>query len=147
MTATPLFRHLLPALAGTLLAAAAHAQPAQQPLTGQMLGGPAPAPVAAPAATTAAHGQVMPTVDLTRSPPLTDAPPPPPRPARSAVGDTTRDLFRLQASGQQAGARLPILGDQASASYARYIKSFEQEIPEFFETGVGKAKSGSASSP
>ncbi|MGE6333517.1 DUF3613 domain-containing protein [Stenotrophomonas sp. NPDC077659] len=146
MTATPLFRRLLPALAGTLLVAAAHAQPAQQPLTGQMLGSP-------PAATTAptAHAQALPTVDLAQPAPpppaLAEAPPPPPRASRSGIGDTTRGLFRLQASGQQAGARLPILGDQASASYARYMKSFDHEIPDFFETGVGKARSGAASSP
>lgn len=142
MTATPLFCRLLPALAATLLAAAAHAQAAQQPLTGQMLGGPAPT----------AHGQALPTVDLTRPappppPPVTEPPPPPPRASRSEIGDTARGLFRLQASGQQAGARLPILGDQASASYARYMKSFDHEIPEFFETGVGKVKSGTASGP
>ena len=145
MIATPLFCRLLPALAGTLLVAAvAHAQPAQQPLTGQMLGGQAPAATPAPAA----HEQALPTVDLTRPapPPLSEAPPPP-RPPRSGIGDTTRSLFRLQASGQQAGARLPILGDQASASYARYLKSFDHEIPEFFETGVGKTRAGSASSP
>ncbi|HHA2715349.1 TPA: DUF3613 domain-containing protein, partial [Stenotrophomonas maltophilia] len=67
------------------------------------------------------------------------------RPGRSRIGDTTRDLFRLQASGQQAGQRLPILGDQATLSYARYMKSFEHEIPDFFETDVAKSKGSSSS--
>ncbi len=60
-------------------------------------------------------------------------------------GATVRHLFQLQASGTQAGARLPILGDQATASYARYLKSFEHEIPEFFETDVTPASGASGS--
>ena len=67
------------------------------------------------------------------------------RPVRSQIGDTTRSLFRLQASGQQAGQHLPILGDQATLSYARYMKSFEHEIPDFFETDVAKSKGSSSS--
>jgi hypothetical protein len=69
----------------------------------------------------------------------------PAAPRRNEVGDATRQLFQLQASGQQAGARLPILGDQATASYARYLKSFEQDIPAFFDTDVGSSKSTSNS--
>jgi hypothetical protein len=72
------------------------------------------------------------------------APPATPR-ARLQSGDTTRNLFRLQASGQQAGQRLPILGDQATLSYARYLKSFEHEIPDFFETDVARSKDASSS--
>ena len=36
----------------------------------------------------------------------------------------------------------PILGDQAAASYQRYLKSFEHEIPEFLKTSVKKDVSG-----
>ncbi|MEG0186380.1 MAG: DUF3613 domain-containing protein, partial [Stenotrophomonas sp.] len=38
---------------------------------------------------------------------------------------------------------LPILGDQATASYARYLKSFQYEIPQFFETGVTQSAGSS----
>ncbi len=145
MTATHLTRRLLPVLACLLIAGAAQAQ--QQPLTGQMLGGSSPAPALQPL-----QSEALTTVDLSASAPptpaaiaATDAGTPVVRPVRSQIGDTARGLFRLQASGQQAGQRLPILGDQATLSYARYIKSFEHEIPDFFETDVAKSKGTSSS--
>lgn len=153
MTAKPSFPSLLPMMALFAVAAGAQAQTAQQPLTGQMLGG-APSVASTPAPLQA---ESLATVDLAAAPPApvpsaahravaaADPLPAAPRPARSEVGDATRQLFRLQASGQQAGARLPILGDQATASYARYLKSFEHEIPDFFETGVGKSNGASRS--
>lgn len=147
MTATLLTRRLLPVLACLLIAGAAQAQ--QQPLTGQMLGGSSPAPASQPL-----QSEALTTVDLSAPAPpapaaiaATDAAAPVVRPARSQIGDTARGLFRLQASGQQAGQRLPILGDQATLSYARYIKSFEHEIPDFFETDVAKSKGTSSSGP
>jgi hypothetical protein len=131
----------------TLLAAAllacAGAMAQQRPLTGQMLGD-AP-PTAAPAAQM----------------PGPAAPPPPPLPSRAVlpplpgsaplapllsprpqIGDTTRALLQLQASGASAGPRLPILGDQASLSYARYLESFTHPIPEFLDTSVRKQVTG-----
>ncbi|HFK2884894.1 TPA: DUF3613 domain-containing protein [Stenotrophomonas maltophilia] len=150
MSAMPLTRHLLPALACLLLTGGAQAQ--QQPLTGQMLGGSTPA---APASQPL-QSESLATVDLATPPApvpqaapaavaITDGNTSAARPGRSQIGDTTRDLFRLQASGQQAGQRLPILGDQATLSYARYMKSFEHEIPDFFETDVAKSKGTSSS--
>lgn len=124
-----------------LSAAAAAAQ--QAPVTGRMLGDPVvpsrteaqvPAPPAADAARPSAPGPV---------------PPPAYRAASVATpsgepGQATRDLIRLQASGTQAGPGLPVLGDQARASYARYLKSFEHELPEYFENTVGTStKAGS----
>jgi len=67
------------------------------------------------------------------------APAPPPR---LKAGDATRQLLQLQASGTQAGRALPILGDQATASYQRYLKSFDHELPVFFENDVGKSIQG-----
>ncbi|PJL13179.1 hypothetical protein B9Y72_10475 [Stenotrophomonas maltophilia] len=152
MTSTPLIRCLLPVLAGLSFAAVVQAQTPQQPLTGQMLGGAAPAPAAAPL-----HSEPLATVDA--SPPPAAAPIAAPatpearpdfggtqlQPNTSQIGDTTRSLFRLQASGEVAGARLPILGDQATSSYARYLKSFQYDIPQFFETDVAKSAGSSRS--
>lgn len=152
MTCTPLIRYLLPMLASLSFAAAAQAQMPQQPLTGQMLGGAAPAPGAAPL-----HSEPLATVDvspLPATPPIATpaAPETKPdfggtqlQPNTSQIGDTTRSLFRLQASGEVAGARLPILGDQATSSYARYLKSFQYDIPQFFETDVAKSAGSSRS--
>lgn len=144
MTAMTLIRRLLPAVTCCLLATGAHAQAPQAPLTGQMLGGgQAAGPAVAPQ-----QAEALATVDLAAPAPPPAMPTAPPAPVaaapaaprRNEVGDATRQLFQLQASGQQAGARLPILGDQATASYARYLKSFEQDIPAFFDTDVGSSK-------
>ncbi|WP_447897422.1 DUF3613 domain-containing protein [Stenotrophomonas sepilia] len=153
MTTMRQIRRLLPVLCCLLVAGAVQAQ--QQPLTGQMLGGPSPSP----AGTVPMQAEPLPTVELaapaasaevTGAQPATvandvaPAPPAAPR-ARLQSGEATRNLFRLQASGQQAGQRLPILGDQATLSYARYLKSFEHEIPDFFETDVSRSKDASSS--
>lgn len=155
MTTMRQIRRLLPVLCCLLVAGAVQAQ--QQPLTGQMLGGPSPSPagtvpmqaeplptveLAAPAASAEVTGAHASTIATDVAP--LSAPPAAPR-ARLPSGEATRNLFRLQASGQQAGQRLPILGDQATLSYARYLKSFEHEIPDFFETDVSRSKDASSS--
>lgn len=146
------------ALAATCLlwASSSAAQPPQPPLTGQMMGGPLPAVPAPVRAPPPAPAQQLPTVDLTApavattaSAVSTQAAAPAAQstvaPVPTGNGATVRHLFQLQASGTRAGARLPILGDQATASYARYLKSFEHEIPEFFETDVTPASGASGS--
>lgn len=118
---------------GCLLACAL--APAQQrPLTGQMLGDTA-APRTEVPATVPAPPPMPPATPMPAPAPLA----PPPRPQ---IGDTTRALLRLQASGAQAGAHLPMLGDQASLSYARYLQSFTHPIPEFLDTSVRKDITG-----
>ena len=57
-------------------------------------------------------------------------------PIKREFGQATRDLLHLQASGTAAAKKLPILGDQASASYKRYIDSFKHPLPEHFEEAV-----------
>ncbi|WP_171957159.1 DUF3613 domain-containing protein [Stenotrophomonas maltophilia] len=153
MTAMRQTRRLLPVLCCLLVAGAVQAQ--QQPLTGQMLGGPSlSAPAAAPmqaeplpsldiAAPSASAGEAT-AQATTIANDIAPASPAAPR-ARLPSGEATRNLFRLQASGQQAGQRLPILGDQATLSYARYLKSFEHEIPDFFETDVSRSRDASSS--
>jgi len=111
----------------------------QAPLTGQMLGGQDAAP-ATPAVLAVAPPAVTDPLPMASAPVERYAPPPPP--PRTEIGQTTRDLLRMQAEGTHAGPRLPILGDQAAASYQRYLKSFEHEIPEFLKTSVKKDVSG-----
>lgn len=136
------FRRALPVplLMVLLLATFAHAQ--QRPLTGSMLtreaAQPAPAAVRPPAAApTTSAPEIAPAAAATPARPVTgsvpeDAATPPPQ----AIGRTTRDLLRLQASNDRPGNHLPILGDQATASYRRYLDSFDHPLPEFFETNV-----------
>ncbi|WP_422506915.1 DUF3613 domain-containing protein [Stenotrophomonas sp. GZD-301] len=133
----------LRALAGLAVAAtlllAVDARAQQPPLTGRMLADPAappPPPAAAPASATPATGS-----GDEWQPPRALAPSPAPAPTR--IGDATRALLQLQADGTHGGTRLPILGDQAAASYTRYLKSFEHEIPEYMKTNVRKDVSGS----
>lgn len=124
------------ALLWLALAAASAAGAQQRPLTGQMLGEPG-APPTTPAAAPAARPAPVP---VTTPAPLVLA-----LPARAHIGDTTRALLQLQASGEHAGGHLPILGDQASLSYARYLQSFSHPIPEYLEKSVRKDVSGSGS--
>ncbi|MFT4246416.1 MAG: DUF3613 domain-containing protein [Pseudomonas sp.] len=63
------------------------------------------------------------------------------KPPKREIGDATRALLRMQAEGTYAGGALPILGDQASRSYKRYIASFEHAIPEHFEQTVSSTNS------
>lgn len=54
------------------------------------------------------------------------------------VGDATRYLLRQQTEGSQGGNSLPMLGDEASAAYRRYLKSFDHPIPDFYDTTLSK---------
>lgn len=56
---------------------------------------------------------------------------------RPAVGETTQQWLQLQKSGEQAPQDpRPLSGEVAKRNYQRYLKSFETEVPEQFETGV-----------
>jgi hypothetical protein len=117
---------------------ATHAQ--QTPITGQML---------APAASAPASEDALPT----------SAPPAAPMQAalsnntaevKTQVGEVTHQLLNMQSQGTHAGKRLSTPGPEASASYERYLKSFEHPIPDFYDTAVSKnggTSSGSSSSP
>jgi hypothetical protein len=64
------------------------------------------------------------------------------------IGDATLSILALQRSGQLAAPPQPMLGVQASAAYARYLKSFDHPIPEHLDSSVGTvggATSGGAS--
>jgi hypothetical protein len=129
-----------------LLAAPAFAQQ-QVPLTGNMLGGRETSATATYTPQTSIRPNLKPSSGT--APPQTASYAPPaqgddPPPAR--IGDTTRQILRMQAEGSRAGRPLPILGDEASASYKRYLKSFDHDIPEFFQTTVDKNSSGGTGS-
>lgn len=125
-------RHTLLAALGLALALPAAAQ--QTPVTGQMMDGqtpvatPVPAPppqrVAPPAASAGYANANM--------PPLADVG------DDGGIGSTTRQLLRMQTSGSQAGQPLPMLGDEATAAYRRYMQSFNHPIPEFFQSAVNR---------
>ncbi|WP_336695338.1 DUF3613 domain-containing protein [Delftia acidovorans] len=51
------------------------------------------------------------------------------------IGGGTLRLLEMQHSQPGQRAR-PIAGEQARRSYARYLKSFETEIPALYKTGV-----------
>ncbi|KRF02113.1 hypothetical protein ASG87_11565 [Frateuria sp. Soil773] len=151
-----------------LLALPALSMAQQQPLTGQMMAGYPPAdtapaqppPNVAPATAPRTVPAPRPARVASQRPPL----PPPAQPMPAApmptnsmdapepedtgmpvslqdtrIGETTRQLLQMQADDRRAGTRLPVLGDEASASYRRYLKSFDHAIPEFYETNVGKS--------
>lgn len=111
-----------------MLAGAAAAQTTQPPLTGERMG----TGVAPPASTP---------LPPTTSPFETIAPPPAEgTPARREVGDATRALLRLQAAGTYAAPARPMLGDQASLAYQRYLDSFKYPIPERFDFNLKQSQ-------
>lgn len=54
---------------------------------------------------------------------------------RRAIGSATQTLLQMQREGAVLRAR-PIDGHQAERSYARYLKSFERDIPGHYDSGV-----------
>ena len=62
-----------------------------------------------------------------------------PAPDYPAVGDATRKLLALQRGGQIASpVPRPVPGEVAQRSRERYLKSFEREIPERFQSSVSQ---------
>ena len=109
---------------------AVHAQ--QAPITGQML---------APAAPSAAVDNPAPPAAAAPAPTTSDN-----ANEETQVGSTTRQLLSMQALGTHAGKHLSIPGPEASASYQRYLKSFEHPIPEFYDAAVSKSADASSNS-
>jgi hypothetical protein len=62
----------------------------------------------------------------------------------SEIGHSTRELLSLQVSGKVAAPAQPMLGAEAGAAYARYLKSFDTPIPAHYGSTVGDT-SGSGS--
>jgi hypothetical protein len=128
-------RRCLSLAAWILAALTSHAVAAQQaPLTGQMMDGTGGGNASAVASPAAATPQTTTQGSSAQADQYAAANG---RGTATSVGDTTRRLLALQAGGSVAGKHLPMLGDQASAAYVRYLKSFEHPIPEFYETSLG----------
>lgn len=107
------------------------------PLTGGMS--------AAPAAASPAAMPDRPVVQQVQTPlpaapaatPATAASAPSPAPAApEAFGDVTRGLLAAQADGRRAGNALPVLGPVSTAAWNRYVESFKQPIPVWFDRNV-----------
>ncbi|CAN7381386.1 DUF3613 domain-containing protein [Caballeronia sp. LjRoot31] len=60
------------------------------------------------------------------------------------IGDAAHSLLALQRSGQLAAPAQPMLGVEASAAYARYLKSFDHPIPEHLDSSVGAVGGGAS---
>lgn len=60
------------------------------------------------------------------------------------IGDAAHSLLALQRSGQLAAPAQPMLGAEASAAYARYLKSFDHPIPEHLDSSVGAVGGGAS---
>ena len=54
------------------------------------------------------------------------------------IGDVTRSLLQMQVDTRRPGQSLPMLGDEATLAYRRYRRSFNHDIPEFYEATIGK---------
>ena len=71
------------------------------------------------------------------------------RPIAGEVGAGTRAILAIQREGTQAGALVPMTGEQAALGYQRYLDSFRFALPEFY-TGQADAttvRAGSAGLP
>jgi len=110
------------------LAAAPAAMAQQQPLTGARMGNmpasdvaPLAPPAALPPATSPFPASTASDTVVSRAP------------THREVGDATRALIRMQSAGTYAAPARPMLGDQASLAYQRYLDSFKHPIPERFD--------------
>jgi hypothetical protein len=65
------------------------------------------------------------------------------------VGETTWTLLEIQRNGSQAGPQQSMTGEQAALGYARYMRSFQHPLPEFFSSqATGSAmRNGSGGPP
>lgn len=129
-----------------LVTSAACAQ--QRPLTGQMMGGDPSTPVQ-PAPQASAAGPLRQVSD--HQPPVTPTVVGADDPVATTgdetglagqpaneIGDVTRSLLQMQVDARRPGQSLPMLGDEATLAYRRYRRSFNHDIPEFYEATIGK---------
>ncbi|MGW9064158.1 DUF3613 domain-containing protein [Achromobacter animicus] len=135
--------HALLMLACAAMApSAAHAQ-TNAPLTGGMSAAPGAAAPGAAASPTAMPDRPvvqqvqtpMPAAPTAASATTASAASSAPA-APEAFGDVTRGLLAAQADGRRAGNALPVLGPVSTAAWNRYVESFKQPIPVWFDRNV-----------
>jgi len=140
----PLAVFVLASACAALAPFAANAQ-ANAPLTGSMSAAPASASAALASTATMPDRPVVQQVQTPLPPAVTpstasSASAPTAEssaPARQeAFGDVTRGLLAAQADGRRAGNALPILGPVSTAAWNRYLESFKQPIPVWFDRNV-----------
>lgn len=140
----PLAVFVLASACAALAPFAANAQ-ANAPLTGSMSAVPASASAAVAATSTMPDRPVVQQVQTPLPPAVTPstassasaATAESSTPARQeAFGDVTRGLLAAQADGRRAGNALPILGPVSTAAWNRYLESFKQPIPVWFDRNV-----------
>ncbi|MFJ3465442.1 DUF3613 domain-containing protein [Achromobacter spanius] len=127
--------HALLILACAVMApSTGHAQ-TNAPLTGGMSAAPAAAvsPAAMPDRPVVQQVQTpMPAAPAATTAPAASSAPATPE----AFGDVTRGLLAAQADGRRAGNALPVLGQVSTAAWNRYVESFKQPIPVWFDRNV-----------
>lgn len=117
------------------------------PLTGNMSGGaggggaqPAPPPAASlpnrPVVQQVQTPMPQPEASAAQQATAQAAPQPAAADVQEGFGDVTRGLLAAQADGRRAGGALPILGPVSSAAWNRYVESFKQPIPDWFQKRV-----------
>jgi hypothetical protein len=62
------------------------------------------------------------------------------------LDSATSRAFAMQRNGDHAGAPVIMTGDLASAAYSRYLKSFNNPIPQFFGSSLKGSPSTNNSS-
>ncbi len=146
----PLAIFVLTSACAALAPFAAQAQ-ANAPLTGSMSAVPASASAAVASTATMPDRPVVQQVQTPLPTAVTPSTPSTPSTATSAstpgaessaparqeaFGDVTRGLLAAQADGRRAGNALPILGPVSTAAWNRYLESFKQPIPVWFDRNV-----------
>ncbi|HZZ10141.1 MAG TPA: DUF3613 domain-containing protein [Paraburkholderia sp.] len=66
----------------------------------------------------------------------------PDNPVNPRIGESTAAWVQLQASNTEAAAPQPMLGEEATAAYRRYLDSFNNKIPLFFQSSLQSQQGG-----
>lgn len=132
---------LILACACAALAPSAGQAQTNAPLTGGMSAAPAAAsPTAMPDRPVVQQVQTplpaAPAVTPATTPATSASAPSSSPAAPEAFGDVTRGLLAAQADGRRAGNALPVLGPVSTAAWNRYVESFKQPIPVWFDKNV-----------
>lgn len=65
------------------------------------------------------------------------------RVGKSEIGNATKSWLELQRTNTSAAPAQPMLGDEASLAYRRYMESFNSKIPDLYGSSVNRGSGGS----